>query len=1452
MKVAIKLAAISLCVLVSAAASAQTWTQMQWFMDKSGGYPYPISLRIGSSSVTVGSLTSGGLFSTTGFPAFACSASNWVSSGASGLPVCSRPACADISNSTAACSTAIGTSGATIPLLNAANTWAAAQTYSAAPVFSTLTGYIKGNGASPATAASTVPSADVVNTPSGTGAVSRTLANKLQGILSVGDWGAVGDGVTDDTAAVQSFIDYLRTNGLNGACESGKTYRITSSLALYATSPFTLYGYGRQACTFYIDYNAWGSGAFDLTNPTSPNDSNRSASVTLRDINFSYNTALTKPPIAIKQRFSSDLVTQNVRILQYTSTTGTVLQCSNCWNARFQNLQIWGAGGYRSSHIPAPTTTFSITSGSTTLTSSAAEFSAADVGSYISLLQTTTGLGPNEETYKISGYTNTTTVTVDRTSSYTHTAVKGAFGPLNGTITSGTPTLTVSASTLTSNDIGRVIYIPGAGAAVGTGGHRMLRTTITNVIGTTITLADNASNSVTNVEIIIDPSIDIYAEGSSFPNDLIFDDLHEEQVSGAGIVAIGLRMSFRRAKVHGWNNGSATFGQTDNQTQAHAVFYTSEGDIDGELDGGLVSGEGSLRFSGMTQLFNVRWMFGAPIKSGVAFISSKFNDQNGALYVGDTYTSYTLQPGVNRLLVNTDNTSRWDNRTSFNVKSFLGKPFTVPSKAVLVANLLACTTDGFGATQIVSDGDAGLAPGEKIVNSGGGATQYSIVCNGTNWVVMDTTNKQTLAETSRSGFQNTTLTSVPRVFDGSTWTWDGSNLQSTILWSSVATATVTAATDIITTTNAHNLTTGNAVMVTSAINGLAVNTIYYVVYIDVTSFKLSDTWAHALAGTNIVDLTASTNFTLYRHKDPMQGFYVTPTTDLKGASGAWVRQEPLTHVVVPFFQADPTGTSASDQAIAGSRDYYDSLLDTTNGTYKGEWDFNGGTYSVTRSVNFANIGRGSTHYRGALISDARFISSTSDDIAIDATNSTFVKFSNVQYVVNNSASPPKYGFFMGRACTTVGCAAGEYSNPTDNEANYLQGTGWASCAMFASWGSDTAHFNTLDMGNKWWKWDAVGVELLGDPRKTTCASNPVSKYQTIFTGSWNPLAYFQIDYINVVRAAAFHCNISTISKAATAQVTVDNTGDCGTNAASLGLANNNRIFLEGVAGSIGTGDTGTWASSEWRQFGMRPFSVRNLSCPSGGACTFDLWNEDNTAAINTSAMVSTYGPTVTQEIFNDVGVQVYISPNVGGLQINSGYLYGNGPAHITYDLTGGQNADVTWLNNINVRGELVNPYFVRLIGDNVSSKTMRSMTFSTDGADVGDAFFDTQSFSGGKKAILNDLRLNIGKGNYTPSIGVFKTASDVQMTGQVRGYTTNWNPTPLVNSGSCAMTAGACSAQTFVNSFTYTSTPICIATYASAAAGAPELKAAATTTTVTPAAISGAGTETVNWACFGN
>lgn len=64
-----------------------------------------------------------------------------------------------------------------------------------------------------------------------TGAVNRPINEKLAEIISVADFGAVGDGTTDDTSAIQAALNALTNNGSLSFVE-GKTYKTTSTLVL--------------------------------------------------------------------------------------------------------------------------------------------------------------------------------------------------------------------------------------------------------------------------------------------------------------------------------------------------------------------------------------------------------------------------------------------------------------------------------------------------------------------------------------------------------------------------------------------------------------------------------------------------------------------------------------------------------------------------------------------------------------------------------------------------------------------------------------------------------------------------------------------------------------------------------------------------------------------------------------------------------------------------------------------------------------------------------------------------------------------------------------------------------------------------------------------------------------------------------------------------------------------
>tara|TARA_R110000822_G_scaffold2985_4_gene13652 strand:+ start:56 stop:2677 length:2622 start_codon:yes stop_codon:yes gene_type:complete len=79
----------------------------------------------------------------------------------------------------------------------------------------------------------------VGTTNGGTGSVTRTVASKLNDTVSVKDFGAVGDGVADDTVAIQAAINAAQINNTTIRIPVG-VYNISATLLI--TKPITIIG----------------------------------------------------------------------------------------------------------------------------------------------------------------------------------------------------------------------------------------------------------------------------------------------------------------------------------------------------------------------------------------------------------------------------------------------------------------------------------------------------------------------------------------------------------------------------------------------------------------------------------------------------------------------------------------------------------------------------------------------------------------------------------------------------------------------------------------------------------------------------------------------------------------------------------------------------------------------------------------------------------------------------------------------------------------------------------------------------------------------------------------------------------------------------------------------------------------------------------------------------------
>jgi hypothetical protein len=473
-------------------------------------------------------------------------------------------------------------------------------------------------------------------------------------------YGAVGNGSADDTAAVQAWFTALKTGNYLGYCNG--VFRLTGSVNASPTKSYRVEGSfaavsstSGTGCKFYVDYNNWASAAIDLTTPSNPTTSNRGRETWWSNVSIIYNPALTAPPVGFRHRYSSALNLENFSILQYTVNRGTCLSISSAFNDRLKdNVQIWGCGGNVPAHLRPAGITFSITAAATTLTSSATFFSAADVGQDIVILGS-----PLYEAFHIASFTNTTTVEVTRAATNTHTAQLGAVSAITGAMTAGSPTLTINVANLSSSDVGRNVYVLGCGSTDGTS-IGALRSTISAVSGATVTLADNAlTNCAAGASIIIGPAVEIYADADgTINNDVSLIGLHEEQNSGTALVvanAVNLRGTM--LKLHSWNN--ANIGETAYESQFNGVFVRTDLELgQADIEGTSITTLGQILLQGINAGGNTIGMLDGFAITGQPKVAISNIAANNGVTVGTINTPHQLASTWVPSLVTSDGTGR--------------------------------------------------------------------------------------------------------------------------------------------------------------------------------------------------------------------------------------------------------------------------------------------------------------------------------------------------------------------------------------------------------------------------------------------------------------------------------------------------------------------------------------------------------------------------------------------------------------------------------------------------------------------------------------------------------------------------------------------------------------------------------------------------------------------------
>lgn len=180
---------------------------------------------------------------------------------------------------------------------------------------------------------------------SGTGATYRTVQSKLRDAVSVKDFGAVGDGVTDDTAAIQAAINSKA--GFLAVYFPAGTYKVTSQITI-ANDRTTLYGDGAASRILFLPTANAVCFLFE-------NGSNSSVQNVVRDLAF-YSTDTTYTKTAIKLIDVSQCLVDNVRTIfpHWHGNTSIFLHVLGRDTTAVRCLNVFADSPIRISPIPAP------------------------------------------------------------------------------------------------------------------------------------------------------------------------------------------------------------------------------------------------------------------------------------------------------------------------------------------------------------------------------------------------------------------------------------------------------------------------------------------------------------------------------------------------------------------------------------------------------------------------------------------------------------------------------------------------------------------------------------------------------------------------------------------------------------------------------------------------------------------------------------------------------------------------------------------------------------------------------------------------------------------------------------------------------------------------------------------------------------------------------------------
>lgn len=485
---------------------------------------------------------------------------------------------------------------------------------------------------------------------------------------------------------------------------------------------------------------------------------------------------------------------------------------------------------------------------------------------------------------------------------------------------------------------------------------------------------------------------------------------------------------------------------------------------------------------------------------------------------------------------------------------------------------------------------------------------------------------------------------------GGSFRFVASDQSANITLATAAVASVDTGTNEISFAAHPNLLPRYPVIVTGAGAGLSVGEVYWISreLTDFRTIKLHPTFADAVAGTNVVPLTASGLPEIKVLRDALEAIYVIPNGLARdGSEGAWVRAD-HEGLYDPAWGCDAVGEEIDNHiGLFCALVYAQTSYGATRGCIV---DGDGATYLTTVSLPEC----GTRRQPNQTIQNITLLGQGIAGAILDCTNSNNSKKRNVN--LNTVAGYPcGIGFLLTRAHSEASISTPSVVFPTASGQllEACSAIGEYTKAAYINVSADLTSTPNCKFENRYKSRNrraVIQAGLMKSPNRLV--GTITSDYHPIDDGTADNAKMGTTTMINMpmveARAQAAY-NLSILGVTVSAGV------------ATVSVAPGSAIEENDALNII-------IAPTQPMEIFSNNYTARNVDMVAG---TFDLWNEGNSAPYDASGAVTPFNPALSNTVRANTGAAVSICGPVANVCLTGTYALGYAKALIEFDVVDG-------------------------------------------------------------------------------------------------------------------------------------------------------------------------------------